>query len=71
VYGFHRPALRRRVARAGLRPPGRFAGWRSWLWLLVHVPELRTERGRARWLWVAGNRVGQLRGSIHHRTLFL
>jgi glycosyltransferase involved in cell wall biosynthesis len=70
-YGEMRPLLRRAVADAGLTPPSRFAGWRSWAWLVLHGPELLRERGRARWLWVAGNRVGQLRGSIRARSLFL
>jgi hypothetical protein len=39
--------------------------------LVSHSPGLRSETGRARWLWVAGNRVGQLRGSVRDRTLFL
>ena len=70
TYGETRPALRRRVVQAGLAAPPRFAGWRSWAWLVTHLPDLRSERGRARWLWVAGNRVGQLRGSVHSRTVF-
>lgn len=71
TYGRSRPELRTRVVEAGLVPPSRVAGWRSWAWLVRHSPELRTEHGRARWLWVAGNRVGQLRGSIRARSLFV
>ncbi len=71
VYGASRPLLWRRVQRAGLEPPSRVAGWRSWLWLLVHLVDLRTEHGRAAWVWVAANRLGQLRGCIRYRTLFL
>ena len=71
TYGETRPLLRRRVAEAGLAAPPRLAGWRSWVWLVSNSPGLRTETGRARWLWVAGNRVGQLRGSIRARTVFL
>jgi glycosyltransferase involved in cell wall biosynthesis len=71
TYGETRPLLRRSVADAGFTPPPRFAGWRSWVWLVSHSPGLRTPTGRARWLWVAGNRVGQLRGSIRARTVFL
>jgi glycosyltransferase involved in cell wall biosynthesis len=71
VYGRSRPLLWRRVQRAGLATPSRVAGWRSWAWLLVHLPDLRTEQGRAGWLWVAGNRLGQLRGCFRYRTLFL
>ena len=71
AYGEMRPRLRRAVADAGLVPPSRFAGWRSWAWLVVHSPELGRENGRARWLWVAGNRVGQLRGSLRERSVFV
>jgi len=71
TYGETRPLLRRSVVAAGLTPPPRLAGWRSWAWLVSHSPGLRTEQGRANWLWVAGNRVGQLRGSIRARSLFL
>jgi len=71
TYGETRPLLRRSVVDAGFTPPPRLAGWRSWAWLVSHSPGLRTEQGRARWLWVAGNRVGQLRGSVRARSLFL
>jgi glycosyltransferase involved in cell wall biosynthesis len=71
TYGRSRPMLRRRTVEAGLVAPSRFAGWRSWLWLLRHLPGLRTAEGRARWVWVAGNRVGQLRGSVEARSVFL
>lgn len=71
VYGATRPLLRRRVRAAGIEPPSRFAGWRSWAWLVVQLPSLRSATGRARWLWVAGNRWGQLRGSVRARSLFV
>lgn len=71
TYGRTRPLLRRSVAAAGFAPPPRLAGWRSWAWLVSHLAGLRTEQGRTNWMWVAGNRVGQLRGSIKARTLFL
>ena len=51
--------------------PGRFAGWRSWLWLIRTLPTLRHREGRASWVWVAGNRLGQLRGSVRHRVCYL
>jgi GT2 family glycosyltransferase len=70
-YGYARPALRRRVAAARLPVPRRFAGWRSWLWLGGHLAGLRNEHGRARWCWVAGVRIGHLRGSLGARSLFL
>lgn len=70
-YGFARPRLRARVAAAGLSVPSRVAGWRSWAWLTTRLPRLATPRGRAQWLWVAGVRIGHVRGSFAARTLFL
>jgi glycosyltransferase involved in cell wall biosynthesis len=35
---------------------------RSWLWLAVNAPLLVTLKGRARWAYVAGIRVGAFRG---------
>jgi glycosyltransferase involved in cell wall biosynthesis len=70
-YGRGRPLLRRRMRDLGLSVPPPFAGWRSWAWLVVHLPGVATGAGRARWLWVAGNRVGHVLGSVHARTLFL
>jgi glycosyltransferase involved in cell wall biosynthesis len=70
-YGLNRPRLRRRVAAAGFSPPPWFAGWRSWAWLMAHLPGILTPEGRARWSWVAGVRVGHLRGSLRDRTVFL
>ena len=32
---------------------------------------LQTPEGRARWSWVAGVRLGHLRGSLCDRTVFL
>jgi glycosyltransferase involved in cell wall biosynthesis len=71
AYGAARPRVFRQVEAAGLPTPPRFAGWRSWVWLIVHLPGLRTAPGRAAWVWVAGNRLGQLRGCVRYRTLFL
>src|SRR5579884_428921 len=71
TYGHGRPFVRRRVRESGLVPPSPVAGWRSWAWLVVHLPDLVSRAGRARWLWVAGNRVGQVRGSVEARTLFV
>jgi len=70
-YGRSRPLVVRRLRDRGLACPGPFAGWRSWLWLVVHLVDLRTSQGRAAWTWVAGNRIGQLEGSIRYRALFL
>jgi glycosyltransferase involved in cell wall biosynthesis len=70
-YGRSRPMVVRLIRERGLRRPPRFAGWRSWIWLLVHLPDLRNPGARAGWVWVAGNRLGQLEGSIRYRTVFL
>lgn len=71
AYGRGRPRLRREVVRAGLRPPGRLSGWRSWALLVLRLPRVRTRAGRAQWCWVAGVRVGHVVGSLHDRTLFI
>ncbi len=70
-YGRGRPFISRRMAQAGLRPPSRVAGWRSWLLVVVWLPRLTTAEGRAAWCWVAGCRFGQLEGCFIHRTLYL
>jgi glycosyltransferase involved in cell wall biosynthesis len=70
-YGLNRPRLRLTVAAAGFTPPPWFAGWRSWAWLAAHLPGVHTPEGRARWAWVAGVRIGHLRGSLRDRTVFL
>jgi glycosyltransferase involved in cell wall biosynthesis len=70
-YGRSRPLVVRRLRDRGLACPSRFAGWRSWLWLAMHVLDLRSVEGRAAWVWVAGNRLGQLEGSIRYRALFV
>ena len=69
TYGRARPFLVRRMRAEGLPVPGRVAGWRSWVWLLAHLLDLRTREGRAVWVWVAGNRIGCLEGSIRYRCL--
>ena len=71
AYGRSRPLVVRRLRERGLECPSRIAGWRSWIWLLVHVASLRSRNGRAAWLWVAGNRVGHAEGSLRYRVCFL
>ena len=71
AYGHSRPLLRRQLKELGVPAPGPIAGWRSWIWLVVHLPGLRSAEGRAAWVWVAANRVGRLRGSLHHRCLLV
>lgn len=61
-YGRGRPELRRRAKTLGLAPAPSSASLKSWAWLVVNVPGLRTKRGRYAWLWVLANRIGELRG---------
>lgn len=70
-YGKSRPMLVRKLVEARRPRPSRFAGWQSWVWLVVHIPDLRIAERRAAWVWVAGNRLGQLEGSIRYRCLFI
>jgi glycosyltransferase involved in cell wall biosynthesis len=70
-YGKSRPMLVKKLQEAGRPRPPRFSGWRSWAWLVVHAPDLVRRDRRAGWVWVAGNRLGQLEGSIRYRALFV
>lgn len=70
-YGRSRPFVVRLLHERGRPRPPRFAGWRSWVWLVVHALDLSRADRRSGWLWVAGNRLGQLEGSVRYRTLFL
>ncbi len=71
IYGRSRPPIGRRLFEATGRRPPRIAGLRSWVWLLVHALDLVRRERRSRWVWVAGNRLGQLRGCIDARFLLL
>jgi glycosyltransferase involved in cell wall biosynthesis len=71
AYGSHRPLIARRLIDAGHRGPPKLGGWRSWLMLVVKAPLVVTRTGRAQWLWIAGNRLGQVVGSVRHRTVML
>ena len=71
AYGSARPLVRRRLGALGRPVPSPFAGWQSWLWLVLHLPGLRSPEGRSAWVWVLANRVGHLRGSLRHRCLFI
>jgi hypothetical protein len=53
---------------AGKPTPPKFAGWKSWLMLVAKLPGLATPSGRATWLWIAGNRFGQVVGSFRYRV---
>jgi glycosyltransferase involved in cell wall biosynthesis len=70
-YGRSRPMVVRLLRERGLVRPRRLAGWRSWVWLLRHVGDVARDDRRAGWVWVAGNRLGQLEGSVRYRSIFL
>lgn len=70
-YGEVAPAIVRRLADWGGPRPPRLKGLRNYLWLIRRMPTLRSKAGRARWVVVAGARVGRIRGSIRHRVLCL
>lgn len=71
AYGRSRPPIARKLfAETGQRP-SIFEGFRSWVWLLVHLPQLVSPNRRAPVAWVAGNRLGQLLGSIESKFLVL
>jgi GT2 family glycosyltransferase len=69
-YGRVRPLLAERLRQAGRPAPNRSAGLRNWAWLVRHAPLLAGRPGRAKWLWVAGQRVGSLEGSWRVRRLY-
>lgn len=71
IYGRSRPPIGRRLRDATGERPSRLAGFKSWMWLALHSPELLRPTTRGRVAWVAGNRLGQLRGCIDARFLLL
>ena len=70
-YGVGRVRIARLLRDEGRPTPPRFLGWKSWAKLVTTVPATVTKHGRARWVWIAANRSGQVVGSIRHRTLML
>lgn len=71
AYGAARPLIAERWrARTG-DEVARTRGLRNWAWLVRHADLLRSRAGRARWLWVAGQLLGTLRGSCQVRRLYL
>lgn len=71
AYARAAPDIARRLAAAGRPTPPRWRGLRNWLWLVRRLPTLRSRRGRARWVVVAGGCAGRLRGSLRYRYLLL
>lgn len=70
-YGIGRVQIARLLRDDGGPTPPKFGGWKSWLMLVLRLPTVVTRSGRASWLWIAGNRFGQVAGSIRYRTLML
>lgn len=70
AYGRSRAVVYKELRRHGYTPP-RFAGWRSWVWLIANLPRVIARERRLHWIWVAGNRFGHVRGSIRHRIICL
>ncbi|WP_084108538.1 glycosyltransferase [Knoellia aerolata] len=71
AYGSNRPRIVKLLRDAGAERPPRFAGWKPWAFLLLRLPSLTHKEGRAVWGWVAGNRMGQVLGSVRERVIML
>jgi glycosyltransferase involved in cell wall biosynthesis len=71
TYGYSRPVIARLLKQHGLARPAPLGGWKSWVLLVTTLPSVVTKHGRSRWMWVAGNRMGQLVGSVRERTVML
>ena len=71
AYGTFRPEVARRVHSSLGHRISRLAGARSWAWLLLNVTSILNSDGRAQLAWVAGNRLGHLRGSIRSRFMLI
>ena len=71
AYGANRPRITRMLVDRGLPRPPRLAGAGSWLRLVIAWPGLVTKGGRASWIWIAGNRLGQVIGSCRARVVML
>ncbi|TBT83131.1 glycosyltransferase [Propioniciclava sinopodophylli] len=67
-YGRGRPALMRQARSYGLPGPTGVAALKSGLWLLVHLPDLLTRKGRFGWVWVLANRLGYAAGVCESLT---
>jgi hypothetical protein len=71
AYGAGRARISFELRERRLNAPRHLAGWRSWLWLATHAPTVVAPHQRPALAWVAGNRLGQLIGSIRHRAIYL
>jgi glycosyltransferase involved in cell wall biosynthesis len=63
-FGASHAELLERARHAGIATPSRVAGARNWVWLIRRLPSVRTRQGRARWLWVAGTRLGEVSSGL-------
>lgn len=70
-YGRGRCRLARALVDAGEPRPPRFAGWKSWVRLVLSTPTVLSAGGRSRWVWILANRSGQVRGSLENRLLYI
>ncbi len=71
AYGRSRPPIARQLWEATGERPARLIGIRSWAWLVAHAPDVIRPARRGPLAWVAGNRIGQLIGSIESRFMVL
>lgn len=56
-YGRVNPIVAARLRAAGV-PVSSGSPWRNWAWLARHISALTRRNDRARWVWVAGGRIG-------------
>lgn len=71
AYGSNRPQIAKLLRDAGKPVPAKFSGWKSWLALFARLPTVCSKNGRASWVWIAGNRWGQVVGSFRHGIVML
>jgi glycosyltransferase involved in cell wall biosynthesis len=71
AYGSHRPIIARLVKESGRASAPKLAGWKSWALLIVKLPTVYSREGRAAWVWILANRLGQVVGSVRERTVML
>ena len=70
-YGEHNVLIYKRYRDRGMPRLGPLPGLARWAKLLLSVPSVVTRRGRGRWVWQAGWRLGRLKGCLRHRVAAL
>lgn len=71
-YAIAAAQLYKQYRKVGAPRQRRLRELRSYLWLLVHLPDLfRSDRKRGVWMRTAATRTGRLRGSLRYRTFFI